>query len=59
MFDFARTNNGTMRTRQAAMPLMDLESDKLVDIKKYSFGVRVMEKIKLQKNILHGKTLLE
>jgi hypothetical protein len=56
MFDFARTNNDRVRTRPAALPLM--ESDMLVDIKKYSFGVRVVEKIKLQKNIPHGKNLL-
>jgi hypothetical protein len=51
MFDFAITNNG--KARQAALPLM--ESDRFVDIEQYSFGVRVVEKIKLQKNIQHGK----
>jgi hypothetical protein len=55
MFDFSRANKGRVRTMQAALPLMG--SHMLVDIKKYSFGVRVVERIKLQKNIQHGKNL--
>ncbi len=55
MFDFAKANKGRVRTRQAGRAICEC----WVDIKKYTFGVRVVEKIKLHKNIQHVKNLLE